>query len=121
MALKETNAVVAPIGAPAKQGKKLPAQLISISDKVLTLDNDKKTPYRACSIVLDADDTNEIFSAMIWETSFQKGIELGSCRVEYRVENGNVYMTVLGNGANRISLAKLMALTEDADLEGGIL
>ena len=116
MAIKETNAVVAPIGAPAKKGKKLPAQLISISDKVST--NINGTEFRVCSIVLDADDTDTIYSAMLWETSFVKGIELGSCRVEYRVENQEVYMTVLGNGANRISLANLMAIAGDADLEG---
>lgn len=113
MAIKETNAVVAPVGAPAKKGKKLPAQLISISDKVLT--NTNGTEFRVCSVILDGDDAT--YSAMIWEKSVAD-IELGSCRVEYRVEDKTVYMTVLGNGANRISLEKLMALTEDADLEG---
>lgn len=113
MAIKETNAVVAPIGAPAKKGKKLPAQLISISDKVLT--NTNGTEFRACSVKLDGDDAT--YSAMIWEKSVAD-IELGSCRVECRVEGQEVFMTVLGNGAARISLASLMALTGDADLEG---
>jgi hypothetical protein len=113
MAIKETNAVVAPVGAPAKQGTKLPAQLLSISDKVLA--NTNGTEFRACSIKLDGD--SNTYSAMIWEKSVAN-IELGTCSVEARVEDNTVYLTVLGNGANRITLASLLALTGNADLDG---
>ena len=119
MAVKEKNAVVAS-EAPAKKGTRLPAQLLSISKEPLFLDNEKQTPYRVCSVILDGDPST--YSAMLWETSLIKGIELGSCKVEARVEDGVVYLTVLGNGANRITLASLNALLGDnADLEGGIL
>jgi len=121
MAVKEKDAVVALAPAKEKQGTRLPAQLLSISEKVFNLDNEKETPYRVCTVKLDGDTAE--YSAMLWETSVTKGIELGSCKVEARVENNKVYLTVLGNGANRITLEGLMALTGKsvADLEGAIL
>ena len=111
MAIQEKNAVVASV-APATQGKKLPAQLISISDKVLA--NTNGTEFRACSIKLDGDTAT--YSAMIWEKSVAN-VELGTCTVEARVENNTVYLTVLGSSANRITLESLNALLGEANLD----
>lgn len=94
--------------------------LVSVSDKVLALKNEKKTPYRLGVVKLP---TNEEISCKIWEKSFQHGMVNGEkyrCTAtkwidDAKVEQIDSTMSHL-QGANRGTAASYAFLSE-ANLE----